>query len=71
MIVKLQPSRDTLSIFCSLKLYSYCIDLHQNFTRCRGIRKRVLDQENSRKYLLYVPVSVCLPVCFCYKSILY
>jgi len=24
-------------IFCSLKLWSYCTDLHQNFTRCRGI----------------------------------
>ena len=24
-------------IFCSLKLWSYCTDLHQNFIRCRGI----------------------------------
>ena len=24
-------------IFCSLKLLSYCTDLLQNFTRCRGI----------------------------------
>ena len=23
--------------FCSLKLLIYCTDLHQNFTRCRGI----------------------------------
>ena len=23
--------------FCSLKLWSYCTDLHQSFTRCRGI----------------------------------
>jgi len=24
-------------IFCSLKLWSYCTDLHQNFTRCRFV----------------------------------
>jgi len=23
--------------FCTLKLWSYCTDLHQNFTRCTGI----------------------------------
>jgi len=36
MIVKLQPSRSIFNFF-SLKLWSYCTDLHQNFSQCRGI----------------------------------
>jgi len=47
-------------IFCSLKLWSYFTDLHQNFTRCRGIS--VVINSHIYKTMLHF-VSVIFDVC--------
>jgi len=53
MIVKLQPSRGTFSIFYSLKIWSYCTYLHQNSHDVQASVQKLIRTFTTRCSILF------------------